>query len=117
MVIGASIGIAVSGAYDGVLADDLLRQADIALYSAKDHGKDQFAVFDPQHDQLPLERLQLESDLRHGLEHGEFRVYYQSIVELTTSGSREWRRSCGGITRGADWSHPISSFRSPRRAD
>jgi predicted signal transduction protein with EAL and GGDEF domain len=106
MVIGASIGIAVSGAHDGVLADDLLRQADIALYSAKDHGKDQFAVFDPSMNQLPLERLQLESDLRHGLEHGEFRVFYQSIVELTTG-------RITGMEALVRWNHPRRGLVAP----
>jgi diguanylate cyclase (GGDEF)-like protein/PAS domain S-box-containing protein len=106
MVIGASIGIAVSGATDGVLADDLLRQADIALYSAKDHGKDQFAVFDPSMNQLPLERLQLESDLRHGLEHGEFCVFYQSIVELTTG-------RITGMEALVRWNHPRRGVVAP----
>ena len=106
VVIGASIGIAVSGATDGILADDLLRQADIALYSAKDHGKDQFAMFDSSMNQLPLERLQLESDLRHGLEHGEFRVFYQSIVELTTGRTT-------GMEALVRWIHPRRGLVAP----
>jgi diguanylate cyclase (GGDEF)-like protein len=106
VVIGASIGIAVSDAADGILADDLLRQADIALYSAKDHGKDQFAVFDPSMNRLPIERLQLESDLRRGLEHGEFCVYYQSIVELTTG-------RITGMEALVRWNHPRRGLVAP----
>jgi diguanylate cyclase (GGDEF)-like protein len=108
VVTSASIGIAVSGAADGILADDLLRQADIALYSAKDHGKDQFAMFDPSMNQLPLERLQLETDLRHGLEHGEFRVFYQSIVELTTG-------RITGMEALVRWNHPRRGLVAPNQ--
>ena len=108
VVIGASVGIAVSDAVDGVLADDLLREADIALYAAKDHGKDQFAVFEPSMSHLPLERLQLESDLRHGLEHDEFRVYYQSIIELTTG-------RITGMEALVRWNHPRLGLVSPDR--
>ena len=80
----ASIGIAASSqAYTS--AADVLRDADIAMYRAKAQGKARCEVFDQStHDQA-VGRLKLETDLRRALERGEFRVYYQPIVSLSTA--------------------------------
>ena len=83
IVISASIGIAASsGPYTG--ADELLRDADIAMYRAKRGGKARCEVSDPAMHASAVKRLSLETDLRRALDQGEFRVYYQPIVSLQT---------------------------------
>jgi diguanylate cyclase (GGDEF)-like protein/PAS domain S-box-containing protein len=71
VAIGASIGIAVGDA-DSLMPDDLLRRADVAMYVAKARGKGQYALFDPSMDTLPIERFELEANLRRAVEHGHF---------------------------------------------
>jgi PAS domain S-box-containing protein len=98
IVISASIGIAASnGPYTG--ADELLRDADIAMYRAKRAGKARCEVSDPAMHASAVKRLSLETDLRHALDRGEFRVYYQPIVSLETG------KICGfeALTR---WQRP-----------
>ena len=81
IVISASIGIAASSnSYEG--AEDLLRDAEIAMYRAKRAGKARCEVFDPAMHSSAVRRLKLETDLRRGLEHGELLVYYQPIISL-----------------------------------
>jgi diguanylate cyclase (GGDEF)-like protein/PAS domain S-box-containing protein len=81
IVISASIGIAASNnAYEG--ADDLLRDAEIAMYRAKRAGKARCEVFDPAMHSSAVRRLKLETDLRRGLDQGELLVYYQPILSL-----------------------------------
>jgi PAS domain S-box-containing protein len=81
IVISASIGIAASSnTYEG--AEDLLRDAEIAMYRAKQAGKARCEVFDPAMHSTAVRRLKLETDLRRGIEHGELLVYYQPIIAL-----------------------------------
>ncbi len=81
IVISASIGIAASSnSYDG--AEDLLRDAEIAMYRAKQSGKARCEVFDPAMHSSAVRRLKLETDLRRGIEQGELLVYYQPIISL-----------------------------------
>ena len=81
VVVTISIGIALSDvAYSS--ADDLLRDAEIAMYRAKQTGKGSFEIFDPAKHASALQRLTLETDIRKGLEQGEFKVFYQPIVSL-----------------------------------
>ena len=83
IVITASVGIALSTtAY--IHAEDLLRDANIAMYRAKRTGKARCEVFDTEMHALALRRLELETQLRKGLELGEFRTHYQPIVSLKT---------------------------------
>ena len=83
IVISASIGIA-SSTSPHTQAEDLVRDADIAMYRAKRSGKARCEVSDTAMHANALKRLRLETDLRKALEHGEFRVYYQPIVSLQT---------------------------------
>ena len=79
IVISASIGIALSTtAHSG--AEELLRDADIAMYRAKRAGKARCEVFDSAMHASAVNRLRLETDLRKALERGEFVNYYQPIV-------------------------------------
>ena len=81
MVITASIGIAFC-ATSYINPEDLVRDAEIAMYRAKREGKARCQVFDNAMHTLAVKRLQLETDLRRALELGEFRVHYQPIVSL-----------------------------------
>jgi predicted signal transduction protein with EAL and GGDEF domain len=83
IVISASIGIA-SSASPHTQAEDLVRDADIAMYRAKRAGKARCEVSDPAMHANAVKRLRMETDLRRALDHGEFRVYYQPIVRLQT---------------------------------
>jgi diguanylate cyclase (GGDEF)-like protein len=78
-----SIGIVDSTAAHGA-AERLLRSADMAMYRAKAAGKARYEMFDRAMHAQALSRLQLETDLRHGLERGEFRLLYQPIVSIVT---------------------------------
>jgi diguanylate cyclase (GGDEF)-like protein len=83
IVITASIGIA-SSATSYSTAEELLRDAEIAMYRAKRTGKARCEVFDPAMHSTAVVRLKLETDLRRGLENGELIAYYQPIVSLAT---------------------------------
>src|SRR3984885_7069413 len=83
IVISASIGI-VSSANPHPQAEDLMRDADIAMYRAKRSGKARCDVSDPAMHETAVKRLRLETDLRKAYEQGEFRVFYQPIVSLQT---------------------------------
>jgi len=81
IVITASIGIAFSN-NPGAEAEDVLRDSEIAMYRAKHTGKARCEVFDTAMHTGALKRLQLETDMRRGVDLGEFLVYYQPIVSL-----------------------------------
>jgi len=78
--VGASIGVAHATGAERV--DELLRNADVAMYRAKDDGKGRHAIFEPSMYTDLLQRLELEADLRLAVDRAEFRVVYQPIVEL-----------------------------------
>jgi len=81
VVTTASIGIAFcTTSYTN--SEDLVRDAEIAMYRAKREGKARCQVFDNAMHTLAVKRLRLETDLRRALELGEFRVHYQPIVSL-----------------------------------
>jgi PAS domain S-box-containing protein len=83
LVIATSVGAALSdNSY--VQAADLMRDAEIAMYRAKQSGKARCEVFDPAMHSTAVRRLKLETDLRLGLERGELIVYYQPIVSLAS---------------------------------
>src|SRR5438445_10119079 len=84
IVISASIGIAASSS-PHTQAEDLLRDADIAMYRAKRTGKARCEVSDTAMHASAVKRLKLETDLRKALDQEEFRVYYQPIVSLQTA--------------------------------
>lgn len=79
--IGASIGIAWSASGYGS-ADEVLRDADLAMYRAKAMGKGRYEIFDRTMHAAAMNRLALETNLRHALKNSEFVVHYQPIVGL-----------------------------------
>jgi PAS domain S-box-containing protein/diguanylate cyclase (GGDEF)-like protein len=95
---GASVGIVLSGpAYHD--AEDVLRDAGIAMMRARDAGDGQYQVFDPGMHAEAMARLHLETDLRRALERGELRVHYQPIVKLDSG-------RITGFEALARWEHP-----------
>ncbi|HIK29844.1 MAG TPA: EAL domain-containing protein [Oscillatoriales cyanobacterium M59_W2019_021] len=103
--INASVGI-VLGAADYEQPEDLLRDADTALYRAKALGKGQYHIFDPELHQFAIQRLQLETDLRRSLNDRGFMVYYQPIVALSTG-------KLAGFEALVRWQHPTRGLVSP----
>jgi PAS domain S-box-containing protein len=100
LVVTASIGAALnSTSYDR--PEDLLRDAEIAMHRAKRSGKACCQVFDPVMHANAVRRLQLETDLRRGIELGEMLVYYQPIIGLCTDrivgfeALSRWRQASG----------------------
>ncbi|MBV8713570.1 MAG: EAL domain-containing protein [Chloroflexi bacterium] len=83
IVINGSVGIAFSSA-ETARAEDLIRNADTAMYAAKAAGRDQHAVYEPEMHASILRRLELQENLRQALERNEFGVYYQPLVDLAT---------------------------------
>jgi diguanylate cyclase (GGDEF)-like protein len=97
--VGTSIGIAVRRPADVVGDGNLLRDADAAMYAAKQDGKATYRVFDPSMNKEARVRLRLENDLRGALERGEFALHYQPKVELKTGRSI-------GFEALLRWHHP-----------
>ena len=79
--------------------DDILRDADIAMYNAKVSGKNRFKVFNIQMQEEAADTLNLEMGLRNGLRNGDFRVYYQPIFSLEP-------RMITGFEALLRWEHP-----------
>jgi diguanylate cyclase (GGDEF)-like protein/PAS domain S-box-containing protein len=101
----ASIGIALSSiGYDN--SEDILRDADTAMYRAKSLGKARYEVFDVDMRASVIARLQLETDLRNGLNRQEFRNYYQPIVSLGSG-------RIVGFEALLRWQHPMRGLVQP----
>lgn len=83
VVIGTSIGIAVYP-NDAQSYDELLRNADMAMYHAKEEGKNNFQFFMPDMNKQAHHRLLLENKLRHAIEQNHFQLFYQPQVDLKT---------------------------------
>ncbi len=94
----ASVGIAFSNStYES--PDEVLRDADIAMYRAKANGKARYEIFDQRMHTRGVEALRMENDLRRGLERGEIVCYYQPIISLQTG-------MLAGFEALARWVHP-----------
>lgn len=105
LFITTSVGIALSGpGHDQ--PTDLLRNADIAMYEAKKAGKARYALFEPGMNSRLWERMQTETELRRALEHNEFTVHYQPVVELETGRVMELE----ALVR---WQHPTRGLVAP----
>lgn len=108
LYVTTSIGIAMSPA-DGVDAETLLKNADNALYRAKDAGKNSYQLCTPSMTQLAAERLALENALRQAIDRNEFRVVYQPQFDMSTrklvavEALLRWDRPGIGIVGPADF--------------
>jgi diguanylate cyclase (GGDEF)-like protein/PAS domain S-box-containing protein len=101
--ITASIGIAEG---DRETGEDLLRDADIALYRAKAMGKDCAALFAPEMQSAVIDRLGLKMDLQSALANGEFRLLYQPLFDLDTM-------HVYGVEALLRWHHPVRGVVGP----
>jgi diguanylate cyclase (GGDEF)-like protein len=100
-----SIGIALSTTgYDH--PENILRDADIAMYRAKDNGKARYELFDTVMHTRAVALLKLENDLRRAIERQEFHVFYQPIISLETD-------QIAGFEALVRWEHPERGFVSP----
>ena len=103
--VGSSIGIAIAPG-DGVDADQLLKNADLALYRAKSDGRGTYRFFEPEMDARMRARRTLERDLRQALANGEFELYYQPFVNLQ-------RNEVCAFEALLRWHHPERGMVSP----
>jgi predicted signal transduction protein with EAL and GGDEF domain len=103
--ISASIGIALSTIGHN-RAEDMLRDADIAMYRAKAKGKAQYQVFDRSMHTHAMSKLQLETEMRQALQNGEFCLHYQPIINLEDD-------NLAGFEALIRWNHPKRGLISP----
>ena len=96
--ITASIGISMSRNVDAT-ADDLLRQAEIAMYSSKDSGRNAFQFFDEPMHAAVVERFEMENHLRRALTEDQLELFYQPLVNAKT-------RAFVGVEALLRWNHP-----------
>ena len=104
-VIGASVGIAVAP-YDGLTSEDLVRSADLALYSAKGGGREQFRFYSSELHETAEQRRRLEEDLRDALARDQISMYYQPLVSAKTD-------TVVGVEALMRWKHPEFGDISP----
>jgi diguanylate cyclase (GGDEF)-like protein len=105
VVVGASVGIAIAPD-DGNNADQLLKNADMALYRAKEDGRARFHFFEPEMDVKAQARRLLELDLRKAIGAGQFELNYQPIVNLAEN-------RISGFEALLRWNHPTRGRVSP----
>ena len=105
VVIGASVGIAI-GPNDGTDPDQLLRNADLALYRAKGEGRGVYKYFEPGMDVKLKARRAMETDMRKALASGEFELHYQPVVCLADE-------TITGLEALIRWRHPERGLISP----
>ncbi|MGO9014852.1 MAG: EAL domain-containing protein [Dissulfurispiraceae bacterium] len=105
--ISASIGIALSDSAANK-PEDLLRNADIAMYNAKTTGKARYSVFDKSMHAEAVDSLTIENDLRKAIQRDELLVYYQPIVDIHT-------KRVSGFEALARWLHPVRGFIPPAK--
>jgi diguanylate cyclase (GGDEF)-like protein/PAS domain S-box-containing protein len=101
----ASIGVALAP-QDGTDLDQLIKNADLAMYGAKADGRHTYRFFEPAMDASAKARLALEQDLRHALTHGGFEIHYQPLVDLRS----DEVTGCEALLR---WRHPQRGMISP----
>jgi diguanylate cyclase (GGDEF)-like protein/PAS domain S-box-containing protein len=102
LTLATSIGIAFSdqSMIAGSDAEELLRNADAAMYMAKENGKGQYQIFEPEMHTRALARLELKADLQRALDDGEFTLRYQPIMDLG-------RGDMAGMEALLRWEHPV----------
>jgi diguanylate cyclase (GGDEF)-like protein len=101
----ASIGIALAPGH-GTALDQILKNADMAMYAAKSAGRRTYRFFEPEMDAKVRERRRLEIDLRHAIAHGGLEVYYQPCLSLKD----DRITGCEALVR---WRHPERGMVSP----
>jgi diguanylate cyclase (GGDEF)-like protein len=103
--VTTSMGAAVFPG-DGDDAETLLKNADMAMYQAKEKGPGNFQGYSPLMGARALERLSLENDLRRAMDNGEFALYYQPVLDVATG-------KIGGVEALIRWQHPWRGLVGP----
>ena len=98
VVVQVNIGVAVSGV-DAESAQELMRDADLAINAAKSAGAGSYVRFTADLHQQILDRMQIESELRRALERRELTLYYQPVVELVSGEIKVWKHLSAGPPR------------------
>jgi diguanylate cyclase (GGDEF)-like protein/PAS domain S-box-containing protein len=104
LTITTSMGVALSQDDDDT--EQLLRNADIAMYSAKAAGKGRFVVYQPRMQEQLRERLRLAEDISRALERNEFFLEFQPVIDLKT-------RELLGVEALVRWNHPVQGLVMP----
>ena len=104
LLVNATIGVA--DGRPGATVDDLLRGADLAMYAAKEQGKNRWARFDSEMDSRVVEHAQLAAEIRLGMDRGEFRLLYQPVVTLPAG-------DLVGVEALVRWQHPTRGLVAP----
>ena len=105
VVVGASIGIALSPG-DGATVEELMRNADMALYRAKSDGGGVHRFFEREMDRQAKKRRDMELDLRRAFANGEFELHYQPLVDIVAE-------RISGFESLLRWRHPDKGMISP----
>jgi diguanylate cyclase (GGDEF)-like protein/PAS domain S-box-containing protein len=105
-MVTASVGVSIFP-QDGTASDNLIKNADIALHRAKKKGRSETAFFNGEMNQFRIERLQLESYLRHAVVKNEMMIHYQPQYCLRDS-------RISGFEALIRWNHPVVGIISPR---
>jgi diguanylate cyclase (GGDEF)-like protein len=105
VLIGTSVGIAI-GPADGLTSDQLMRNADLALYRAKGDGRGTYRFFEAEMDAQMQQRRAMEYDLRKALTAGQFELHYQPVVNLENN-------SISGFEALVRWRHPEKGMIAP----
>ncbi len=104
--VRASVGIAVAEGQEIILSEEILRNADVAMYMAKERGKGCYQVFEPEMHDTALKRLEMKADLQRALEHDEFVLFYQPVIELESG-------RVSGVEALIRWMHPTRGMVPP----
>jgi diguanylate cyclase (GGDEF)-like protein/PAS domain S-box-containing protein len=104
--VDASIGIVLAGPRDRRSPEDLLRDADVAMYQAKTMGRGRYEFFDVELRERMQRRLRLEQDLRDAVQNGQLWVAYQPVVELDSG-------RMVAVEALLRWNHPVHGAISP----
>jgi diguanylate cyclase (GGDEF)-like protein/PAS domain S-box-containing protein len=105
LFVTASIGLSLYPE-DGLDGETLIKNADIAMYRAKEQGRDNFQLYTHAMNERAVERLQLESSLRKALAHGELLLHYQPLLDLSTG-------RVHGVEALLRWEHPETGLVYP----
>ncbi len=105
LVVETSIGIAIAP-QDGAEADILIKNADLALYKAKQEGRNRYSFFEPSLEMQARNSRELEDDLRQAIARQEFELHYQTIFDIENN-------RCGGAEALVRWRHPERGLIGP----
>ncbi|WP_162924438.1 EAL domain-containing protein [Rubrobacter indicoceani] len=106
LFVTASIGVVATDPGEQRSAEEILRDADVAMYTSKRSGKDRYSVFEPSMSERSARRLGLENDLRRAITREEFVLHYQPRVDIET-------QSLVGFEALVRWQHPERGLLSP----